>query len=230
MRLFAIGDLHLPGGQDKPMDVFGGHWDGHFDKIASDWLEKVEPQDVVLLPGDLSWAMTFDEAMLDLSRIYALPGKKVLLRGNHDYWWPAISRFRKSLPDGAYVLQNDAADLEKWVIAGSRGWNIPRGSNPDPQDQKIYLREIQRLELSLLDAQKKAQGREIIGMMHYPPMNETQEDSGFTQLFERFQVKSVVYGHLHAEGLKMAFNGLKNGVSYSNVSCDGLSFALKQIK
>ncbi|MDR3086236.1 MAG: metallophosphoesterase [Christensenellaceae bacterium] len=229
MRLFAVGDLHLPGSQNKPMDVFGGHWEGHFGKIAEDWAQKVGEDDLVLLPGDLSWAMSFEDALPDLQAIFALPGQKVLLRGNHDYWWPAISRLRAVLPPNAYVLQNDAAPVGGYVVAGSRGWIIPREGRGDKQDEKIYQRELMRLELSLKDAQKKAAGRPIVGMLHYPPSLEGGEKTGFTELFSAYGVKAAVYGHLHAEGLAGAFNGPIGGVHYQNVSCDGLGFKLKEL-
>lgn len=228
MRLFAVGDLHLPGGQDKPMDVFGGHWDGHFDKIRADWLAKVGQDDVVLLPGDLSWAMTMQDAHEDLQAILALPGKKVLLRGNHDYWWPAISRLNAYLPANAFAVQNNAVDLGAVVVAGTRGWVLPKAGRTDAQDAKIYARELQRLEMSLKDARQKADGRAIVVMMHYPPLNELGEESGFTSLIEASGVPLVVYGHLHAEGLHFAFQGQRNGVEYANVSCDGLGFTLKE--
>ena len=226
MRVFAIGDLHLPGGQRKPMDVFGAHWEGHFDKICADWRKKVEDEDVVLLPGDISWAMTLEEAAPDLAAVCALPGRKIFLRGNHDYWWSSLTRLRALLPAGNYALQNDALALSGIAFAGSRGWTVP-GPNSEAQDEKIYRREVMRLELSLQDAAKKR--LPIVAMLHYPPFNERREDSGFTELLERFGVRHCVYGHLHAEGLRGAFSGERKGVVYHQVSCDGTGFALRRI-
>ena len=134
MRLFAIADLHLPGGANKPMDVFGKHWEGHFEKICDSWRENVSGEDIVLLPGDLSWAMQLEEAMGDLARIGTLPGRKVLLRGNHDYWWGSIGKLRERLPGGMYAIQNDAVALDGLTVAGSRGWTHPDGS--DQEDKK----------------------------------------------------------------------------------------------
>ena len=143
MSLFAIGDLHLSGGADKPMDVFGPHWQGHFDRIRADWQAKVKPEDVVLIPGDISWAMRLEDAVADLESIAQLPGRKVLIRGNHDYWWNSITRVRSVLPEGFTALQHDAADLGECVVCGTRGWSIPTGDVPlTPEDMKIYLEVI----------------------------------------------------------------------------------------
>ena len=111
MALFAISDLHLPA-REKPMDVFGAHWENHFERIREDWLQRVGAEDVVLLPGDLTWAMRLEDAMEDIARVGELPGRKIILRGNHDYWWSAIGRVRRALPEGMYALQNDAMELD----------------------------------------------------------------------------------------------------------------------
>lgn len=170
MRVFAIGDLHLPGSQGKPMDVFGAHWERHFEKICEDWRARVLPEDVVLLPGDLSWAMTLEEAAQDIAAICALPGQKLLLRGNHDYWWSSLTRVRALLPEGNYALQNDARVLQGIAFAGTRGWTIATPAS-SAQDLKIYRREVLRLELSLQDAARKGPGLPIVAMLHYPPFN-----------------------------------------------------------
>ncbi len=226
MRLFAIADLHLPGGQDKPMDVFGQRWGDHFAKIKTDWLSRVGSDDLVLLPGDLSWAMDMQNALPDLNAIFALPGKKVILRGNHDYWWPTISRLRAQLPQGAYALQNDALLLDGLLLAGSRGWQLPRSGKTDAQDEKIFKRELVRLEMSLMQARKLSKDLPLVCLMHYPPLLEDGEETGFTELIEKYSACLCLYGHLHGEALRTAFNGEKNGVLYQNVSCDGLDFRL----
>ena len=192
MRVFAIGDLHLPGSQGKPMDVFGAHWERHFEKICEDWRARVLPEDVVLLPGDLSWAMTLEEAAQDIAAICALPGQKLLLRGNHDYWWSSLTRVRALLPEGNYALQNDARVLQGIAFAGTRGWTIATPAS-SAQDLKIYRREVLRLELSLQDAARKGPGLPIVAMLHYPPFNERQEDSEFTQLLERYGVPVFLF-------------------------------------
>lgn len=226
MTIYAIGDLHLPGGDTKPMDVFGSHWENHFEKIAADWRQRVQPSDLVLLPGDISWAMRLEDALPDLNAIGALPGKKLLLRGNHDYWWGTITRLRAALPKDMYALQNDALALDQYVICGTRGWTLPGEAGLQPEDMRIYQRELMRLEMSLQDARRKGPGLPILAMMHYPPFNERQEPSGFTDLLERYGVTDVVYGHLHGPGLRSGYTGLWRNIRCYMVSCDGLGFQL----
>ena len=230
MRIYAIGDLHLPGAQSKPMDVFGAHWEGHFEKIEQDWRSRVQPEDLVLVPGDLSWAMTLEEATPDLRRICALPGCKLLLRGNHDYWWSSLTRVRAMLPEGNWALQNDARMIGDAVFCGTRGWNVISETSTDAQNLKIYRREVMRLELSLKDAAEKAQGRPIVCMLHFPPFGEKRESSGFTELLESYGVHTCVYGHLHGEGIRAAFEGERGGVRYKLVSCDSLGFRLHEVE
>lgn len=153
MKLFAIGDLHLSHSSNKPMSIFGPNWDNHAERIAAAWRERVSDEDAVLIPGDISWAMQLDEARLDIEYIAALPGKKVIMRGNHDYWWGSISKVRDMLPCCMYALQNDTVELGSVTIAGSRGWICPGSSGFDSEtDQKIYDREVIRLQLSLSGA------------------------------------------------------------------------------
>ena len=221
MSLFAIADLHLPA-RKKPMDIFGPHWERHFERISEDWRSKVSPEDIVLLPGDLSWAMSLDEALEDLNCIGALPGRKILLRGNHDYWWSAIGRVRRALPDGMYALQNDAIELDGLVFAGTRGWTIPPEEGADPDDQRIYARERMRLKMSLETAARVGAGRPVVVMMHYPPL--TQALPGFSDLLRAYGIRDCLYGHLHGAALNGAVRGLRDGIWYHQVSCDGLGF------
>ncbi len=227
MKVFAIGDLHLPGGDNKPMDVFGAHWGGHFERICQDWQARVMPDDVVLVPGDISWAMQMQDALPDLLAIGALPGQKVLLRGNHDYWWNSITRLRAFLPGGMYALQNDAIRIGDVVICGSRGWTLPQNSN-DPADEKIFTRELMRMEMSLQRG-KALGGQALIAMTHYPPITEKGEETAMSALMTQYGVDEVVYGHLHGASLRGAFGGIASGVHYTCVSCDGLNFTLKQV-
>lgn len=225
MRLFAIADLHLPGGSDnKAMDVFGDHWRNHTGRIEEYWRDTVTEQDVVLLPGDISWAMRLEEAAEDIARIAALPGRKVMLRGNHDYWWNSIGRVRAMLPPGLFALQNDSIVLGPWVILGSRGWTCPGSGTFDPEDEKIYLREGQRLALSVQHADRHPPELRRVGMMHFPPFNDRREPSLFTDLFESRGVGLVVYGHLHGVGPENVFEGPLRGVTYRMVACDHLGF------
>ena len=198
-RLFAIGDLHLPGGSDKPMDVFGAHWEGHFEKISADWLERVGQTDIVLIPGDISWAMHLSAARGDLDAIGRLPGKKILIRGNHDYWWNSISRLRMILPEGMYALQNDALSLDGYVFCGSRGWSQP-DSEADLENQRIYRRELTRMELSLQRGRAlKRDGEPLIVLTHYPPVDHLGRTTPMTELFE------------HYDEIKMWYDGYRFG-------------------
>lgn len=227
MRIFAIGDLHLSLSSDKPMDVFGSNWDNHSQRVAQAWKDAVEPNDLVLIPGDISWAMQLKDAEADIRFIGDLPGRKVIMRGNHDYWWNSVSKVRSILPKDMWALQNDAVELENVVIAGSRGWMCPGSAGFDgEEDKRIYEREVLRLELSLSKAER---GKPVIGMLHYPPFNERRQPSGFTDLFEKYGVKTVVYGHLHGKSCRNAFEGERNGVEYILCSADHLEFNPKLI-
>ncbi len=227
MAVWAISDLHLPAHQ-KPMDIFGPHWKDHFERISADWIDRVRPEDVVLLPGDLSWAMRLEEAREDLGRIGALPGTKILLRGNHDYWWSSIGRVRRMLPEGSYAIQNDSLCLNGLLFAGSRGWQIPGEPEGDSDDARIYRRERQRLEMSLRSARARSATAPLIAMMHYPPRTEASE--GFSDLLKCYGAEDVVYGHLHGAGLAGAIRGEVDGLRYHQVSCDGLDFRLALIR
>lgn len=229
VALFALGDLHLSFAQPKPMDIFGSVWERHEEKIASGWKQVVKVEDLVIIPGDVSWALRLTEALPDLHWIAALPGQKLLVRGNHDYWWSGISKVRRVLPDGMYALQNDHHAWRNWAICGSRGWTCPGEEWFDPaRDEKIYRRELQRLELSLQSA-VKAQFKQLIVALHYPPTNSRHEPSGFTELFARYPVKKCVYGHLHTEARATTLEGVWRGVEYYLVAADAVDFTPVQI-
>jgi len=228
MAIYAIGDLHLPGGQDKPMDVFGNHWDDHVSRIFDNWHQTVSPDDLVLIPGDISWAMYFEQAKADLTWIADLPGEKVILRGNHDYWWNSISKIRSWLPETMHALQNDTFVWQDVTICGTRGWLFPTAQNPlDADDLKIYRRELIRLELSLQQAQSKQ--LPILAMLHYPPLLKDTRDTEFTQLLEAYHVSLCCFGHLHAGGIANAWQGVRQGIAYHLVSCDSIGFMPKLI-
>lgn len=236
MNIYAIGDLHLPGGDKKPMDVFGPHWENHFERISEDWRSRVGDEDMVLIPGDISWAMQLGSALEDLHRIAALPGRKLILRGNHDYWWSSLTQLRSSLPEGMHAVQNDAFDAGDVVFCGTRGWALPQPGSADAgtgasQDEKLYRRETMRLEMSLKAAKKMAGERPIFAMMHYPPIlpEYLRTGTAFTELMTRCGVSRCVYGHLHGPSVQRGYNGLYNGVKYDLVSCDALHFALKDV-
>ena len=227
MSIFAIADLHLPGGTDKTMDVFGKRWEGHFDKIRASWHEQVGEGDTVLLPGDLSWAMQMEDALKDLLDIGVLPGKKIILRGNHDYWWNSIGKLRRALPENMYALQNDAVSLDGVVFCGSRGWTHPDGNAEDDENLKIYERELIRMEMSL--EQGARLGGRMVVMTHYPPLNEKHEHTRMSRLIASYSPTDVVYGHLHGPALRGAFDGEKDGIRYRCVSCDGTGFCVVPI-
>ena len=228
MNVYAISDLHLSEHTPKSMDIFGDHWTGHWQKIKADWEEKVTAEDLVLVCGDLSWAMRLSEALPDLSAISSLPGKKVLLKGNHDYWWSSAAKVQAALFNETYILQNGHYLFGDYLVVGTRGWTVPLGT-PDPEDEAIYRREAIRLSLSIQGAMAKREGKKTVGMMHFPPFNEKRQPSEFTRQFEAAGIEKVVYGHLHGESLGKVFEGDLNGVEYRMVSCDYTDFKLKQI-
>lgn len=226
MKVFAIGDLHLSGAVDKPMDIFGPAWEQHARRIEYAWRDLVSEEDLVLLPGDFSWAMRLDEAQVDFAFLHALPGAKVMIRGNHDYWWNSVSKVRALLPSSIYVIQNDSISFGDVHVAGTRGWICPGSAGFEQDDQKIYDREVGRLAMSL--ARLPASGRRI-AMLHYPPFNESRAPSGFTEKLEAAGVEALLYGHLHGKSCRNAFEGERNGVRYHLVSADHIGFAPKLI-
>jgi uncharacterized protein len=228
MAIFAIGDLHMPGGDEKPMNIFGQHWDRHMDTIRQRWHNKVQPDDTVLIPGDISWAMQFEDVKADLQSIAQLPGTKILLRGNHDYWWSSITKLRAYLPPGMIALQNDSVRADNVAVCGTRGWTFPTEAVPlDEQEARIYQRELIRLRLALDDAKKKS--LPILAMTHFPPLLNDYLNTAFTALLEEYGVKLCVYGHLHGAGIRSGFNGEHNGVRYQLTSCDALDFTPIQV-
>ena len=231
MHVYAISDPHLSFTEDKPMSVFGAVWENHWDEITADWNKRVQEDDVVLIAGDISWAMYLQDAVKDLELIGALPGTKILIRGNHDYWWSGISKVRAVLPDGTHCLQNDAMKIGKYVFAGSRGWSVPEtGAAQSAEDAKIFEREIIRMEMSLTAADKlREEGDKLIAMIHYPPFNSRYENSPFTELFRRFGVNKVVYGHLHGVESRTELVRVKHGTEYFLTSCDKLGNVLKLV-
>ena len=214
MKVFAISDLHLSINNPKPMDIFGPVWDNYFDKIVNDWKEKVGEDDVVLLAGDFSWAMKLDDAVADLNLVGTLPGKKIIIRGNHDYWWDSVSQLRNVLPNNFYAIQNDSLKIDKYIFCGTRGWTF--------DDEKLKSRELIRLEMSIKSAiQQKEENDEIICMMHYPPYEKGYKPTEFTDMIEKYGIKKVVYGHLHGVWNNKASKiATINDVQYFLTSCD----------
>lgn len=232
MNIYAIGDLHLsfeftPDPNDwkiseyKPMSEVDQKWFNHARRIYENWVSTVMPGDLVLVPGDISWAMRLEQAQSDINFLGLLPGKIVGVQGNHDYWWQSISRVRAVLPANVQLIQNDHVRIGDLAICGSRGWLCPNGSYFKEEDQKIYLRELIRMENSLRSA---ADAGEIIAMMHYMPTNEKHEESGFIELFKKYGVKKVVYGHLHANAFRYRLSDMAWGIEFHLVSADYVGF------
>ncbi len=227
-NVYAIGDLHLSlSVPNKAMDVFGAHWKDHADRIREAWQDTVKEDDLVLIPGDVSWAMYLCDALADLAFIGSLNGLKLLLRGNHDYWWQSVTKVRAAFPKGMYALQNDVFRFGDLFICGTRGWTVPESSHfKETADRKLFERELIRLDLSLNALPKDVQA---IGMLHFPPFSETGEPSDFAKKFAAAGVTDVVYGHLHGVSHRFAFNGESDGVRYHTVSADFLNFRPKRI-
>lgn len=218
--VFAISDLHIAVRGDKPMNIFGDSWEGYLESIKQSWLQSVTDNDIVLLAGDLSWAMKLSDALDDIAELSDLPGKKIIIRGNHDYWWSSYNKLVNALPENFYALQNNAVRINKTVFCGTRGWNIAE-DNDSAEDKKIYARELIRLELALKDAeQKKQEGDIIIGMIHYPPFGVRCASSAFTELFSRYGAQKVVYGHLHGKEVFATKYAKIQNVEYYLTSCD----------
>lgn len=231
MKIYAISDLHMSVACDKPMDVFGGNWVGYLDKIRADWEEKVKDEDLVLIGGDISWAMNAKDAETDLLSISDLPGKKILIKGNHDYWWSGIGKVRDMLPENFFALQNDGIKFGKVVICGTRCWSVPGAPDFTEQDRKLYMRETERLKLSLKAASGlMEEGDGLIALVHFPPFNAKREDTAFTELFEEYGVNSVVYGHLHGKFVRSDKLVVKNSVKYYLTSCDQVDNKLTEIE
>lgn len=226
MRLYAIGDLHLSFGEgvEKPMDIFGPLWAGHAEKLRTNWEAIIQPEDTVIICGDISWGLKLEEAKADLDWVHELPGKKIFFKGNHDLWWQSIGKLNKLYDDGTMnFMQCNCYMLdEKTAVCGARGWVCPGSDGFSEHDRKIYQREVARLKMSLDDA-KKQRAEKIIGVLHFPPTNDKHQASGFTQLMSEYGVKTCVYGHLHGrDAFKNGIKSVYNGVQYRLVSLDYL--------
>lgn len=224
MKIFAIGDLHLSFDEriEKPMDIFGSRWVNHHERVKEHWERLVTEEDVVLIPGDISWGLREDEAVADLQWIDALPGRKVLTKGNHDLWWTTVTRLNKLFADMTFLQNKCIMVAEDVAVCGSRGWICPGTEGFSEHDQKIYNREVLRLGMSLEEA-KKMGAKTIIAALHYPPTNDKMQGSGFTDMLEKYGVKTCVYGHLHGkDAFKHGIKGIYNSVEYKLVSLDYL--------
>ena len=222
MALWAISDLHLAISSDKPMDIFGKKWSNHHVKINKNWISKISPGDTILIAGDISWSMHMTEGMDDLEWIHQLPGRKILIKGNHDYWWSSITKLNALYADMNFI-QNNFFNYNDIAICGTRGWNCPGSTKFSIHDEKIYNRELIRLRISL-DAAVKSGYKKFIVMLHYPPTNDKFEETGFINIAKEYNVESVIYGHLHGASLNRLYEGNIEGVNYIVTSCDYLDF------
>ncbi len=231
MAIYAISDLHLSFGVNKPMNIFGKVWDNYEEIIKNNWIKTVNPEDTVIIPGDISWAMTLNESIKDFEYIANLPGKKIILRGNHDYYFSTITKMKNFFAEQNFkdidIIHNTAIEVEDYIICGSRGWGKTENNNAE-QDKKIILREEARLKNSL-EAGKKLQEearlngnkKEIIVALHFPPFI-----SNFVEIMEEYGVKKCIYGHLHGYGHNMVKEGIIGNIEYKMVGCDYTGFKL----
>ena len=229
MALYAIADLHFGKGSNKYMDVFGEPWINYMEKTINNWEKTINSDDTVLIPGDICWGKNLDEAKVDLDIINSLPGKKIMLQGNHDYWWDSLNKVSSAYPNISF-LQNNFCLYENFAICGTRGWLCPWDSNFSKADKKVYKREQIRLKLSLDMAKSRGYGDKIIVAMHYPPIYNGNI-SGFVDVIEQYDgIEKVLYGHLHGEeSISGRFEGEINGVEYNLVSADYLNFMPKRV-
>lgn len=230
MSIYAIGDLHLSFANPKPMNIFGNNWNNHEEKIKLDWISKVKEEDTVVLPGDFSWAMNLKDTKKDFEYINNLPGRKIMSKGNHEYWWTTVTNIKNFLKENNFsnidFLYNNSIEVEDKLICGTRGWNLNLESETS---NKIITREEIRLENSIQDAINKNLDKEIIVFMHYPPIIKQNLNTGFFKILKKYNIKRCYYAHLHGNSIKEALNGVYDGIEFKLVSADGLDFKLLKI-
>ncbi|KGG79780.1 serine/threonine protein phosphatase [Caloranaerobacter azorensis H53214] len=227
MSIYGISDLHLDFSGEKPMDIFGDNWLDHEVKIFENWKRIIKEEDLVLVSGDVSWAMKLEDAYIDLLKIDRLPGIKVITKGNHDYWWSTKSKLKALKFNTIHFLQNDYFLYKNIGICGTRGW-ISRDSDEfKEKDEKIFNRELNRLKLSLESIKEDV--KEIIVMLHYPPFNIDGTPNEFVEVMDKYNVSTCVYGHLHGEGHKFAVEGKIDGIKFYCISCDFIDFSPKKL-
>ena len=229
MAIYAISDLHLSFNTDKPMNIFG--WDNYEEKIKENWLNKISENDLVLLPGDFSWEMKLENTYKDFEFIHNLPGKKLLLKGNHDLWWTSLKKMKEYMDTLGYedidFLYNNSFEYDSKIICGTRGWTfLDNGEDA----KKIIRREALRLEMSIQDGIKKyGEDKDTIVMMHYPPVIMDNLENVFTEILKKYNVKTCIYGHLHGAAHKTLVDGMIDGINYIMVSCDYTKFDVIKI-
>lgn len=221
MSIFVIGDLHLSFGSQKPMDIFAG-WQDHYLRLEKNWQKLVKPEDTVVIPGDVSWGLTLSEALPDFQFINSLNGQKIILKGNHDYWWQTAKKLQEFKSqnnlDTINFLHNNSFETEKYIICGTRGWIFENGQ---PEDEKVIMREAGRLKASL---DFMASDKEKIVFLHYPTIYQEQRANHIINTLTQYNIKKCYYGHLHGKTINYSFNGQDNGVTYKLISADALDF------
>ena len=222
MRLFAIADLHLSFGVKKPMDIFRG-WENYEEKIEKNWKSAVTDDDTVIIAGDISWGMTLEESLPDFKFIDTLPGKKIILKGNHDYWWTTLKKMNEFLCDNGIktvsFLHNNAFQFGDYAICGTRGWVLEKG---ETEDKKVTEREAGRLARSLEEGKKL--GLELIVFLHYPPFFGDYVCSEIIDVLKKFEVKRCYFGHIHGQACRLADRGVQSGIKCRLISADFVEF------
>lgn len=220
MSLYAIADLHLSLGTKKPMDIFEG-WKDYVERLEANWCAHICPEDTVVIPGDVSWAMSLEETRRDFAFLHELPGQKILMKGNHDYWWSTMSKMRAFLANKGFTsltfVHNNACPVEEHCVCGTRGWFYDSEG-----DKKVLLREAGRLHTSLCEAEK--QNLPPIVFLHYPPIYRDFSCTEITDVLTAHRVQRCYYGHLHGRARRYAVQGLHNGIEYTLISADQLKF------
>ena len=222
MALYAIGDLHLCLGAPKPMDIFGGAWVGYMEKLAQG-IQKIQPEDTTILMGDLSWALDLEHAGADFAWIDQIPGRKIILKGNHDYWWSTAAKFYKFCQQNGFqdqwILNNNCYEYDGWAICGTRGWFFEE-ERSGQHDEKVFKRELCRLEASL----KAAGDLPKMVFLHYPPRYKGYTCEPILELLKQYDVRKCYYGHLHGASHGLAQEGLWDGIEFKLLSADRLNF------
>ena len=235
MAIYTIGDLHLSFNENKPMSIFGENWEGYEEKVKENWTNLVKEEDLVVLPGDFSWSMYLKDTYNDFEYLNNLPGKKLLLKGNHDYWWSTVNSMRNYIKENHFenidFLYNNAYEFENKIIVGTRGWAL----GEDLESKKMINREVSRLELSIKNGlENYGENKEIVAFMHYPPIIkqniQNNEINDFIRILKQYNIKQCYYGHLHGSAIKEAVEGEYFGINFKLVSSDSVEFDLVKVE
>ena len=235
MAIYTIGDLHLSFNENKPMSIFGENWEGYEEKVKENWTKLVKEEDMVVLPGDFSWSMYLKDTYKDFEYLNNLPGKKLLLKGNHDYWWSTVNSMRNYIKENHFknidFIYNNAYEFENIIIVGTRGWAF----GEDAESKRMLQREMARLELSIKNGiENYGENKEIIAFLHYPPIVnqnvQNNEMNEFIRILKKYDIKKCYYGHLHGAAIKEAVEGEHFGIAFKLVSADAIQFNLVKIK